>query len=700
MLVGTVSRPFNLDDFLLPEPWPNDSHSVFSYTTELARSLFTLGDAALPTESQPRMRYVPAAPLPKAVVTRASPDTAIGLADKDPEGRLLVTGATGTGKSTVGLVSLLHLGPAALASPSPANVGNLLHEFNSKVPDICSRIGLPYYLSDPLYYDFAQVLNAPSTFLLCESSSLVEFVLNHRRWPWISTVVCDEFHTANLPTVLLRSMMMHLRNDPSIPGPSLFVFVSATPPGMVPPSPRTDGIISVPSSIPDFATSPGDAHYDPTAFPPYLNNVVLYAMDSCDTAHALVERHVQAGLVSYLLCGCVDAVTAAQVISGATMDCSIVITPDTENGITPMCSHFVNPGLSVTTRWLNNVLVTDAFPLSAVQSLQRSGRGGRVQPCRYYFDPSVARDSTTFDYSPVSLARAYLVVFSLSGSRPDSPEALAALKQFPKLGSIDLSCADALLRRDDPVYALYTHDSHGVLYREFKDSAGRPGTSTTFITDNAPDFRAYHYASGFFFAAFVDLTVDYDPTAHSSPALEKAMAAEIAKLNPTKNLTVPEALRHVKASPRVYVSAIWRVISSMDGPPTLHGTSPNLSDYATSCTPEYMFSSLCSPFWDVLSQNGATMRCTIAQVPGQRRYVVSRLLTFQGSTISYAADPSTLDSTGLVAPHKIEPLFLTELEPVITAASAIHDPDRSVDLRSFKRFAARTRNSWFLKNVC
>ncbi|AZG06254.1 movement protein [Entoleuca gammaflexivirus 1] len=634
--------------------------------------------------SQP-FSLVPDPEMQRAPVTRGDYTNVHRLISKG-RGRLnTITGPTGCGKSTFALLKLLVGHSALIICPSSANQANLLTEFNQRIPDTITRLGLDYISPTVSFCNFLTFQDPCTQLTLCTAQDFVNFVLRFKTFPPCDFLILDEYHL-NTPSVIQsRFLLRHCLPKGQTLKTQKIIFVSATPPDEPAPPVRTDGLTIVEMDIPDMLATPTPPLYQLSKYPPYSNNYLLIVADSCGTAHALTERLMAKSESVFCICECPTPESVAHDLTTNTYNHTVIATPATEAGITTPCCYMVNPGLASRTDFSNGVIRRDTFPLGPRQSNQRLGRGGRLGHTVVFTQRSPGESSDS--PSAVDLGDAYLLVLALTFGHPSSPEATLATTRFPRLKKVLGSGASLFVETTRPMIALYMHDNAGERYAEFG------GSATGFIDDNASDFRLFKWPSGSAYAPFLDLCSDHDLSSLHNPALQKSIADAIVAQDPSlvEGITLESALEAAERDPETYANAIWGALQRLHGRSNLTGESPGHPGISN-CTLNYMLGVNGTRAFKVIEQLGA--RFEVSSEPQGGKYVIHRELFFRDQRVRYNGKP-LLGPDNLVSPEKVAAILTPALSPVTATQALLGKPEYTIDLTSLAHLAPTCENRWF-----
>jgi hypothetical protein len=606
---------------------------------------------------------------------------------KSPQAVGEITGPTNCGKSTFALLPLFDAGLSVLlVQPSAVNVANALVEARFRVPDAVARLKLSHTIPEVAHCTFLNFIDSPAQLNLCDSSAFVSFVHKFGCFPPVDVIVLDEYHLPDHNHLLAYFYLMHLS---PVLNPPRVLFVSATPLDAPPPPVRTDGLTVTTLPVPDIMAPPSGTIYSRQVLGRYGNNVLLVVADCCASAHRLARTLNDLGEAAGCLCACGTVEASAALLRERNRDFTFVATPLTEAGITVNCSHMVNPGKSVRMVFDRGVLHVADLLLGPRQSVQRLGRAGRLRHTLVYTE--TARGEEALDSpSPVSLGAAYVGVFALTGTRPDSPRLTPALREFPRVSEAGYYAALAGLVAPTPVLELYKRDADGELFSEFG------GSASGFVEQCGPHLRLFTWPGGRAFAPFVDLTQPHDPTEGQTLASLKSLSDTLYQARfGSAEVDLEAALAHARTEPEAFAQAIWLGLSQLDGESNLW--SNDVTRVRDRGRPSYMFGSVGGRAWEVLASLGGTVEMVGTEIthPGEPdNYRIDRLVHFRGQTFSYRSS-KIMDDDRMVDEKKVTALLVPHLRPVAATYAIQSDRTVTTDLSSFAKFRPRSANPWF-----
>jgi hypothetical protein len=579
---------------------------------------------------------------------------------------------------------------ALIVCPSPANAANLLVEFKSRIPNTIARLGLNFLCPSVCICDFSLFVDCTCQLTICTADQLTAFVQTKTMLPPVDYIILDEYHLGTQGVINARFLLRHC--TPLCPGfeNQKVVLVSATPPDEPPPPIRLSGLTIVKLDVPDPLTLPTPPIYILGCHKPFSNNCLLTVVDSCEAAHTLSERLINLNERCFCLCACPTPEVVARALDSFTYDCTFIATPDTEAGITVPCSIMVNPGLARRIDFKEGVIVPHVASLGERQSNQRLGRAGRLGHTIVYTQNAGPPQSDSA--SIVSLGNAYILVLALSAGHPRSLEANLASERFKRLLQLTPRGATKCLTSASPMVALYKVDNDGHHYREFG------GSSTTFVVDNAMDFRLFKWPGGSAYAPYLDLCGEHDLSKSSPLSLQKSIADSITARDPSvlMGITIESAVLKAESSPRIFSQAIWQALKTLDGPSNLSGPEV-IPPTHERCQIPYMLSPIGARCWLILRALGG--RFTTRHGGSTNGLVTTlREFSFSGERFSYDSS-SILDPKGMVDPLRVAALLLPALSPVVATSALADNPKYSIDLTHFRSFAPRSSNSWFKRIV-
>lgn len=600
-----------------------------------------------------------------------------------------VVGPTGCGKSSYALLDLLEMGKSILlVQPSSTNVASCMANFKDRIPAAIETRGLPYSNPHVAHCSFLSCIDSPAQLNICESADLVAFVDKFGSFPPVDVIFLDEFHLPRPEHVVCRLLLTHLVCKEN---PFSVLFASATPPDEPAPPPRMDGLTITSIRLRDPTTDPLDDHYQLRKLPCFGNNMLLVIVDSCLAAHSLLERLSAMGQRAFLLCQHVSSERATELLITEKRNVTFIATPETEAGLDVPCSHFTNGGTALRSLFTNGVLFSSIFKLGPLQNVQRLGRAGRARHTLCWVDNSGQADVRMDGCSPVDAATGYLMIFRHTGRRPDSPECRNAIQEFGRLAKVTSKAAELVLGSTGgtPVLELYKHNTEGELFQEFG------GDADGFIDECAADLRLFVYPGGAFFAPFVDLRQDYDPTQgqtlKSIRSLAKAAIENLPHLR-NRGVDVGEALRYAERFPDMFTTPIWLAFKTLKGKSVLKTKSAEAEPIYSD--PVALFGELGARAWRILGPTASITISTSQSGDRERPYQIHRTLHYRGEQFEFTSRDILEDR--VISEAKVTKLLVTHLKPVAQIFMLQTDPHfKSCDLTEFSHAQNRCVNQWF-----
>jgi len=345
----------------------------------------------------------------------------------------------------------------------------------------------------------------------------------------------------------------------------------------------------------------------------------------------------------------------------------------------------VNPGTALKVEFQQSVIVPLVTHLGPKQANQRLGRAGRLGHTVVYLPPD-GKDRPSDNASYVLLAEAYLQILSLTGSHPRGAEARLVTERFSRLSQLSSRAARATLRQLQPLAALYRADNHGNAYQEYG------GSATTFVRDNASDFRLFKWPGGSAYAPYLDLCAPHDLSQGMTLSLQRSISDAILDDHPEllPAINLDSALSAAARDPDPFVDAIWRALKELDGKTNLHGA--HMTRDHERAQPRYMLGPVGVKAWDILADLGGFV--TVEPEDDPRDVDVSRFFHFRGDKFSFRST-SILNSSGRVDDMLVTEILLPPLRPVAATQVLLNHPDLAIDLATFREHRARSSNPWF-----
>ncbi|RYO87575.1 hypothetical protein DL762_004221 [Monosporascus cannonballus] len=624
----------------------------------------------------PHLDYVPFEKPQKLEVTRGQYQAITDFVGRGKRFGYIV-GPTACGKSSYALLDLLEMGKSILlVQPSNTNVASCMANFKDRIPAAIETRNLPYSNPNVAHCGFLSCIDSPAQLNVCESTDLLDFFNQYGTFPPVDIIFFDEFHLPRQEHVICRLLLTHLVYKEN---PFTVLFASATPPDEAAPPPRMDGLTITKIKLRDPTVEPLDDHYQLSKLPYFGNNMLLVIADSCLAAHHLQEKLSAMGQRAFLLCQHVSSERATELLITEKRNVTFIATPETEAGLDVPCSHFTNGGTALRTLFSRGVLFSSIFKLGSRQNVQRLGRAGRARHSLCWVDDSGQADDRMDACSPVDAATGYLIIFRHTGKQPDSPDCRFAVKEFGRLAKVTSKAAELVLQAPDatPVLELYKRNTEGELFREFG------GHEDGFIDECAADLRLFVYPGGAFFAPFVDLKQDYDPTQgqtlKSIRSLAKAAINNLPHLR-DKEVNVREALKYAERFPDMFTTPIWLAFKTLKGKSVLKTRSPEEDPIFSD--PVALFGELGARAWRILGAKASITISSSSSGDRERPYQIHRTLHYGGEQFEFTSRDILEDRT--ISEAKVTRLLITHLKPVAQIFMLQTDPEfKSCDLAEF-----------------
>lgn len=476
-----------------------------------------------------------------------------------------IVGPTGCGKSTFALLPLMSRGTVLIVCPTAANAANLLSEFNDRMPPVARAFRNKHPVPRAAYFKFTSFVDSPFVLSVCVASDFARAVGLYRCFPPVDYIVVDEYHLNIEPVVIVRNLVSCCRN------PKLkqrVYLVSATPPDEPPPRPRLGDLTVVDYPSVDSLRDPVPMVLRRVTHRAYGNNYLLVVVANCTAAHALHDRLADLGESVFCLCVHASVESVWDDFRAHISSHTVIVTPDTEAGITVPASIMVNCGTTDRVYCDRGVVYPEETGLGPAANVQRMGRAGRVCHTVVYNCKPGARGGTD-QASPLHATVAYLHVTRACVKAVLTPDLKLAAATYPKLSGCTPALACACLAAVSPVAALFNQDKDGKRYREFG------GDATTFVADNASSFNLYSWAVGGFFSPFLDLTADIDPASYCPASATQAIAEHLLDAQP--NLPPASSLVDEPGVDfRPLAPGVWAALRTFEGnAPLTVGSDPS-----------------------------------------------------------------------------------------------------------------------------
>jgi hypothetical protein len=625
---------------------------------------------------------------------------------------MLITGSTGSGKSTFVLAHIVQMFHALVLLPTETNLASLLYEFHTRMPDLISKYNIKNQLTGQTLklpfvatQDISTQTVGPGQVTLATYESFNNFVMAYGDFPPHHLLIMDEYHlTTSSHAPLTRQLLLNVRRREPLSYTQRRIFMSATPMGIPAPAPVPTNVkeFELEQRLPDIISDPVPQVYTPV---PYRGsrrpNPMMQILAESDEAADILATNLRGEGYKVTVLNKDTTIDEALVAFDADYTEQVYITtPETSIGTTLRINLLINPGLVAFPTFENGLLYVDRKPQGPAANVQARGRGGRTFQTNYYYFPSLSADVPEVTSLP-TLADTYTLLTALCNTVEPDQELAPVLQAYPKLAYLTAPQAVTALRRSveasstnrSAFLRTYEVNPSGAVYSEFG------GKEDGFAEHNADSFRLFVWPSGQAYCAFLNLMSDQDITATSTPALATVISKVMSSKSKGKYKTLSSALDLIARSPQRYLRGIADALAPFHAP-----TAPDLTvDGATgNQTFHYLFGPVVSDLFNRIGTRHITL--TLTRHPDGRHLIRAIVIKIDATTrvrIVYACPSSYRNrathagAKGSVAAAKVEALILKALQPTIAATAVQDDPKLCTNLSNYAHLQPTSGNSWF-----
>jgi len=511
--------------------------------------------SSLPVVFQARLTPVS---LPVAHVTRGEYSQVQTVLETSVSGQAIVQGPTSSGKSTFGLLDLLPYHKTLLVQPNNSTIANILKEFNEEMqvfvknnpgvypePPLCEQIDL----------DITAEWFLPGSLYVTSVTDLLNYMSKYHSLPHFSLIVVDEFHFPERDMVSVVGLLQAIDHHVGV------LYISATPPGLplLPGNPvdvvdaPVDGFVRSEDPPRDIL----DTVWDPTELMT-TQGTVVYAVATDNIAIGLKESLQVLGFTDVAVVTENTTVQEyTQMVKNVQPGKIFILTPKVEFGVTiPDVAWFIDSGRTETTVFEDGVIYVTSRNVTAAESKQRRGRGGRHRKT-YYIGPSAPEyytGSASGDFFAACLCVRLIAMGVPYSALPFKPA--FAVK---KLSSLTQACAVAA-QKDvsmNPYVNTHKYNSKGEKYKVFG------GTADNFEVDNIDYLRVFMKKEKYFIAPVADLTdANSDPDKFITDRSESLkMSSEILK-HSGKSVSLKQCVLAFAENPARYMDDLCTALDN------------------------------------------------------------------------------------------------------------------------------------------
>jgi len=625
---------------------------------------------------------------------------------------ILLTGATGSGKSTFGFINAISVMHTLLLLPTKVNVASALYEFQVRMPQLIAKFnilnpmtGAQLVVPSSAYQDINSQTIGAAQITLSTYSEFNDYVLSYGDFPPHPIIAMDEYHlTSGGAAPLTRQLLMNVGRKEPLRYLQRRLFMSATPIGIPQPAPVPTNLreFALSAPLPDIIGDPVPSLYTPKLYRATSkpNPLMLVLADSDESAEIL-ESNLQSEGYKVTCLSAQTSVDKALVAFDSDFSEQVFITtPETSIGTTLRINVLVNPGTVAFPTFDQGLLYIDRKPQGPAANIQARGRGGRTLQTSYYYYPSTAADAPEVVSLPV-LADTVVTLTALCNEFEPDRELQPAYQAYPKLKYLTAlqamtalhSYCSSTVDRSSPFLATYDCDPMGRIFTE------RGGSTSGFAEQNAESFRLYIWPSGQAYSAFLNLMGPHDITKTSTPAIASVISKVMESKAKTTYKTLDSALELIGRSPHRYLADIAKALAPFHDP-----SKPDLTEINATANQTflYMFGKVVSDLFALIGPRFIKLEIKrAADNRHVRREIVFNIDAVTKQRIIYACPTAYRSKAhsslfkGAVMGTKVEALILKALQPTIAATAVKDDPKLCTNLSHYTHLQETSGNPWF-----
>lgn len=626
--------------------------------------------------------------------------------------RVILTGATSVGKSTILPLQVAQTSSSLFIVPNWVCAANMLHEHNTTIAKTIQAFQIRDVATKQLlepqamtFTDLQQYMDFDTPFVVTDAYCFLTYVIANRSYPPFEFIFMDEYHLPDAPTTWCREILMTLDSAYPTKFRQCICFISATPPGIKPTPPRVKGITlnQQPDDLPALNAEPMSVYYKTETWEPHKGAlpycILQVVAESSSMARRFKEIATAEGQVVHLLTEETGLAQAQEILQAPWHDCIFVTTPETTIAITLPITVLLNPGKRSEAVSDKNVIRKVTRPMGKSAVTQVRGRGGRIFHTTVVEGPEPMQELSE-EPSQVILAESYILLTFLNGEQPTSKTYANVLRAYPKLGFLTQEQATQVIKRSmdsslndtSLLLELFSCNILGEVYEEFS------GSAKGYAKHNATGMTMFKFPNGTAFAPYLSLLSNHDPTKNQNAAVVTAITNELRKQRAV-DLNDLEAIKpSVLRNSHRYLEKIFNVLKEFETVGS-HDSRPT-GAMDTHASFRYMFGNQVGSFLESFPNN---FKVTLEMK--KRNDYARKIIYYDFSArpmktahFLYSAPRkyrTTLGMGNAIKGDLVSRDLVAALKDTVLSAILEDDPNLSVDLSQFADFQELSGNKWF-----